>query len=130
MMEPVTKLKANIARTFGVSEWVIGLILLAFGTSLPELVVSVKAALKGNAEMSIGNIIGSNVANFSMVLGTASLVNPITLNMERSMFDIIATIVVSAVFIFVLANRLYNRATGVIFLSIALLVINNALQSI
>ena len=121
---------ANIARTFGVSEWVIGLILLAFGTSLPELVVSVKAALKGNAEMSIGNIIGSNVANFSMVLGTASLVNPITLNMERSMFDIIATIVVSAVFIFVLANRLYNRATGVIFLSIALLVINNALQSI
>ena len=80
--------------------------------------------------MSIGNIIGSNVANFSMVLGTASLVNPITLNMERSMFDIIATIVVSAVFIFVLANRLYNRATGVIFLSIALLVINNALQSI
>lgn len=121
---------ANIARTFGVSEWVIGLVLLAFGTSLPELVVSIKAALKGNAEMSIGNIIGSNVANFSMVLGTAALVNPITLNMERSMFDIVAACVISFVFIFVLANRLYNRATGVIFIAMAVLVINNALSTL
>lgn len=121
---------ANIARTFGVSEWVIGLLLLAFGTSLPELVVSIKAALKGNAEMSIGNIIGSNVANFSMVLGSAALVNPITLNLQNSLFDIVAVCIISFVFIFVLANRLYNRATGVIFLSLAVLVINNALSTL
>ncbi|MDQ1339721.1 MAG: cation:H+ antiporter [Campylobacterota bacterium] len=119
---------SSIARTFGVSEWIIGLLLLAFGTSLPELVVSVKAALNGNAEMSIGNIIGSNVANFSMVLGTASLVNPLTLNLQATMFDIAATIVVSFIFIFVLANRLYNRSTGIIFLSVALLVITNAFK--
>ncbi|MDQ1244142.1 MAG: cation:H+ antiporter, partial [Campylobacterota bacterium] len=54
----------NIARVFGVSEWIIGLFLIAVGTSLPELVVSVVAVKKGNIEMSIGNIIGSNVANF------------------------------------------------------------------
>ena len=121
---------AAIARTFGVSEWVIGLLLLAFGTSLPELVVSIKAALKGNAEMSIGNIIGSNVANFSMVLGSAALANPITLNMERSLFDIVTVVIISMVFIFVLANRLYNRSTGIIFLAIAALVVNNALTTI
>ena len=80
---------SNIARDFGISEWVIGLLLLAFGTSLPELIVSVKAALKGNAEMSIGNIIGSNVANFSMVLGTSAIVNPLTLDLKNSSFDII-----------------------------------------
>jgi cation:H+ antiporter len=59
----------NIARSLDVSEWIIGLFLISLGTSLPELVVSLVAVKKGNAEMSIGNIIGSNVANFSMVLG-------------------------------------------------------------
>jgi cation:H+ antiporter len=80
--------------------------------------------------MSIGNIIGSNVANFSMVLGSASLVNPLTLNLENSMFDILAMVVISMIFIFVLANRLYNRATGVIFLAMALLVVSNALTTL
>ncbi len=121
---------AAIARSFGVSEWLIGLLLLAFGTSLPELVVSVKAAMKGNAEMSIGNIIGSNVANFSMVLGSATIANPIVLNMERSLFDIVAVMVISMVFIFVLANRLYSRSTGVIFLSFAALVVVNAISAL
>jgi len=69
----------NIARDFGISEWVIGIFLISLGTSLPELVVSLVAVKKGNAEMSIGNIIGSNVANFSMVLGAASLINPLNL---------------------------------------------------
>jgi cation:H+ antiporter len=116
----------NIARGFGVSEWVIGLLMLAFGTSLPELVVSIKAALKGNAEMSIGNIIGSNVANFSMVLGGAALINPIKVNFQTSMYDIVTMIIVSLVFIFVLANRLYSKSTGVIFLSIVMLTLCNA----
>ncbi len=58
---------SSIARMFGVSEWIIGLFLISLGTSLPELVVSIVAVKKGHADMSIGNIIGSNVANFSMV---------------------------------------------------------------
>jgi cation:H+ antiporter len=117
---------SNIARSFGVSEWIIGLLMLAFGTSLPELVVSIKAALKGNAEMSIGNIIGSNVANFSMVLGGAALINPIKVNFQTSMYDIVTMVIVSLIFIFILANRLYSKSTGVIFLSIAMLTLCNA----
>ena len=119
---------SNIARMLGVSEWVIGLLLLAFGTSLPELIVSVKAALKGNAEMSIGNIIGSNVANFSTVLGGASLINPIVVDLHSVMFDVVALVVVSFAFVFVLASRLYNKTTGIIFLGFLFLIVTNALK--
>ena len=117
---------SNIARSFGVSEWLIGLFLLAFGTSLPELIVSIKAALKGNAEMSIGNIIGSNVANFSIVLGGASMVNPLTINMQNSLFDIVAMVLINFAFIFILANKLYNRATGVVLLAFISMVFYHA----
>jgi len=71
-----------IAKSFGVSEWIIGLLLIAFGTSLPELMVSLSAAKRGNADMIIGNIIGSNVANFTVALGGAALVNPIMIDIS------------------------------------------------
>ncbi len=105
----------NIARVFGVSEWIIGLFLIALGTSLPELVVSLTAVKNGNAEMGIGNIIGSNVANFSMVLGAASIINPLTVNLITAQFDIYVMIGVSITLLFITANRLYNK-TGAIFL--------------
>jgi len=110
---------ANIARTFNVSEWIIGLLLISLGTSLPELVVSVVAVKKGNAEMSIGNIIGSNVANFSMVLGGSSLMNPLHIDFISTKFDIIIMASASLVLLFILANKLYNKA-GAIFLFIIL----------
>ncbi len=65
-----------IAQNFGISEAVIGLTLLAFGTSLPELAASVAAALKGESEMSVGNVLGSNVFNLGLVVGTAFLIRP------------------------------------------------------
>ncbi|DAB28187.1 MAG TPA: sodium:proton exchanger [Sulfurimonas sp. UBA10385] len=117
----------NIARMFGVSEWVIGMFLIAIGTSLPELVVSLVAIKKGNAEMSIGNIIGSNVANFSMVLGSAALINPLTIDLIATKFDIMILIASSVTLTFILANKLYNK-TGAIFLLIILaLLIQNHL---
>jgi len=119
---------STIARSLGVSEWVIGLLLLALGTSLPELIVSIRAAMKGSAEMSIGNIIGSNVANFSMVLGAAAFVRPLGIDIEASLFDLVLVSIISFVFIFILANRLYSRATGVILLLFLAIMINNALQ--
>lgn len=118
---------SKIARSFGVSEWVIGLFLLAFGTSLPELIVSVVAARKGNAEMSIGNIIGSNVANFSMVLGSASLINPLKISLENSSFDIYIMIASSITLLFILANKLYNKAGGIFLLIIFALFVKNAI---
>lgn len=110
---------ASIARDFGISEWIIGIFLISLGTSLPELVVSLVAVKKGNAEMSIGNIIGSNVANFSMVLGAASLVNPLTVDLISTRFDMLIMLGASLTLLFILANKLYNKA-GAIFLFILL----------
>ena len=117
----------NIARDFGISEWVIGIFLISLGTSLPELVVSLVAVKKGNAEMSIGNIIGSNVANFSMVLGAASLVNPLTVDLIATKFDMLIMIAASIALLFILANKLYNKAGGIFLLIILALFIQNSL---
>ena len=117
----------NIARDFGISEWIIGLFLISLGTSLPELVVSLVAVKKGNAEMSIGNIIGSNVANFSMVLGAASLVNPLTVDLVATKFDMLIMIAASVTLLFILANKLYNKAGGIFLLIILALFVQNSL---
>ena len=84
----------NIARNFGISEWIIGLFLVAFGTSLPELTISIKSAMNNNADLAIGNIIGSNVANFTMVLGLSSLLNPLNVDLNLYFFDIAAAVIV------------------------------------
>lgn len=118
---------ATIARTFGISEWIIGLFLISLGTSLPELVVSLVAVKKGNAEMSIGNIIGSNVANFSMVLGAASLINPLRVDLVSTQFDIYVMAAASVALLFILANKLYNRAGAIFLLTILALFIQNTL---
>ena len=115
----------SIAREFGISEWIIGIFLISLGTSLPELVVSLVAVKKGNAEMSIGNIIGSNVANFSMVLGAASLVNPLTVDLITTKFDMLIMLVASVTLLFILANKLYNKAGGIFLLIILGLFIQN-----
>ncbi len=121
---------SNIARMFGVSEWIIGLFLISLGTSLPELVVSIVAIKKGNADMSIGNIIGSNVANFSMVLGGAALISPLMISIKENLFDISILISASIALLLILANKLYNKAGAVFLLLILALFVNNALQSL
>ena len=65
---------SEIARAFGMSERFIGLTIVAFGTSLPELVTSVTAARRGNADIAIGNIVGSNIFNILFVIGTTALI--------------------------------------------------------
>ena len=117
----------SIARDFGVSEWLIGIFLISLGTSLPELVVSLVAVKKGNAEMSIGNIIGSNVANFSMVLGAASLVNPLTVDLITTKFDMMIMVAASITLLFILANKLYNKAGSIFLLIILALFVQNSI---
>lgn len=73
---------AEIARRWGVSDLVIGLTVVAFGTSAPELAISVISALQGNAELSIGNVVGSNIFNVFAIIGVTALVMPI--KVERS----------------------------------------------
>jgi len=121
---------SSIARMFGVSEWIIGLFLISLGTSLPELVVSLVAIKKGNADLSIGNIIGSNVANFSMVIGGASILSPLSVSLSENAYDIGIMISASIALLLILANKLYNKAGAVFLLMILALFINNALTSI
>jgi len=118
---------SNIAREFGVSEWIIGLFLISLGTSLPELVVSLVAIKKGNAEMSVGNIIGSNVANFSMVLGASSLIHPLSIDIIATKFDLLIMAVASLTLLLILANKIYNKAGAIFLLTILALFIQNAL---
>ena len=68
---------SNIAKKFGISEFVIGLTIVGIGTSAPEMVVSCLSSLKGNADMAIGNIIGSNIFNTMMILGITALISPL-----------------------------------------------------
>jgi cation:H+ antiporter len=71
---------SDLARNFSISEHVIGLTVVAFGTSIPEIVASVTAALKGQSELSIGNIIGSNIMNILFVLGVTTTVSEIDID--------------------------------------------------
>jgi cation:H+ antiporter len=119
-----------IARSFGVSEWIIGLFMIAMGTSLPELVVSIVAIRKGNADMSIGNIIGSNVANFSMVLGSAALVAPLRVLREANAFDLSIMIAASLALLLILSNKLYNKAGAVFLFVILALFVQNSLSAL
>ena len=118
---------SNIARNFGISEWIIGLFLVAFGTSLPELTISIKAALNNNADLAIGNIIGSNVANFTMVLGLTSIINPLNVDLSANFFDIAAAFIVTLMLVFITANKLYNKSAGIALLVVLGLVIQNSL---
>jgi cation:H+ antiporter len=121
---------SNIARSLGVSEWIIGLFMISLGTSLPELVVSLVAIKKGNADLSIGNIIGSNVANFSMVLGSAALVAPLTIDLHANMYDVMVMVSASLALLLILANRLYNRAGAILLFVLLVLFIQNSVATL
>ena len=120
---------SSIAKSFGISEWVIGIIMVSLGTSLPELTVSISAALKGKVDMAIGNIIGSNMANTTVVLGAAALVNPLSIDASVYLFDIASMIIATLLLVFITANKLYNKSAGISLIIILGLFLNNTLQS-
>lgn len=81
----------EIAKVIGISERIIGLTIVAFGTSLPELVTSIAAARRGNADIAIGNIVGSNVFNTLFVAGTSALISPIVFESKFVLDTAVAT---------------------------------------
>jgi len=121
---------SEIARDFGISEWIIGIIMISIGTSLPELVVSISAAMRGKVDMAIGNIIGSNMANTTVVLGAAALINPMAINAPAYLFDIATMVVATLLLVFITANKLYNKSAGISLIIVLGLFLNNTLQSI
>lgn len=109
----------SIAISLGMSETLVGLTIVAIGTSLPELITSIVAAIKKESEIALGNIIGSNIFNIMFVLGISSTIRPIVLEQNLNL-DLILTIILTLlVMIFSTThNRKINRIEGIIILSI------------
>ncbi len=106
----------NIAKALGMSETLIGLTVVAVGTSLPELVTSVVAARKGETGLAIGNVVGSNLFNILFILGISAAICPIDVNIA-SIYDMLTLIVISLLtYIFSLSKGKIERAEGVTLL--------------
>lgn len=106
----------TVAAAIGISQTLIGLTVVAFGTSLPELVTSIVAARKGEVDMALGNVIGSNIFNILMVLGIAAAISPVAF-LTENIIDIAVLIVFSVIgWIMAWTKRELNRKEGIIML--------------
>lgn len=108
----------DLARAFGLSELVIGLTVIAAGTSMPEVATSVMAAIKGERDIAVGNVVGSNIFNLLSVLGLASLVSPIPLSVSPSAlafdFPVMIAVALACLPIF-FSGYVINRWEGLLF---------------
>ena len=116
---------SSIARKAGVSEFVIGLTIVGFGTSCPELVVSLTGALEGNADVAVGNVLGSNIFNVLFILGITALLSPVSMTADNRKRDIPETLLVTLLFLcFGMSHFLFgigeadglSRLDGAVFL--------------
>jgi cation:H+ antiporter len=106
----------TIARAAGVSETVIGLTLVAFGTSLPELATAIVAALRGHTEVALGNVLGSNIFNILLILGALFIITPVTVAPEILNFDIWALAAATLIAVPVmLTGKRITRLEGAVF---------------
>lgn len=113
-----------LAKRLKVSDLVIGLTIVAFGTSTPELVVNIIASLKGNTDIAIGNILGSNIANIFFILGISAIICPLIISKNTVWKEIplslLATVVLGVLsndtFINGAPNSILNRSEGIIFI--------------
>jgi K+-dependent Na+/Ca+ exchanger family protein len=106
----------KIAESFNVSENLIGLTIVAVGTSLPELVTSIAAAKKGNSGLALGNVIGSNIFNILFIIGASSVLNPINAA-EESILDVVVSLIITLlIFLWCRFRKCINFLTGIIML--------------
>ena len=108
----------SIARMIGISEWFIGITIVAIGTSLPEIVASIMAARRGQGEMAIGNIFGSNIFNILMVLGITSVIQP--LNIQEPIhpdLNIAVGITILLLVLLLLGKYFLKKLGGIVLLS-------------
>ena len=106
----------GIARKLGVSEWFIGVSIVALGTSLPELISSLIAAKKGHGEMAIGNVFGSNIFNILMVIGTTSLIQPLSIG-EEIYTDLIYTTALTCLLLLLIGmGNVISKRDGIILI--------------
>ena len=112
---------SEIASTLGVSDWLIGITIVAAGTSAPELATSIAALVKGNHGMSIGNLIGSDVFNLLGVLGVAAILKPLTIN-QSELYNILILVVALIILLIMMRTRWkLGKTEGIILLVIAII---------
>lgn len=120
---------SEIAKKFHIPEIVIGLTIVAIGTSMPELVVSVTSALDGHSDLAIGNVVGSNIANLFLILGVCSIIKPLRFKKETRLFEIPITIFSTIMLFFLCINgsnkelNMITREEGIILLLFCILFI-------
>jgi len=109
-----------VAEWFGLSEKIISVTILAIGTSLPELVTTVSAAIKKESDIAIGNILGSNIFNMLLIIGVSALIKPITYNLSYNMDMYIAMIAAFVLFLFayIPPKNQMSRMNGIVYLLI------------
>ena len=108
---------ASVAERLGVSALVVGLTVVAFGTSTPELIVSVQAAMEGFGGISIGNVVGSNIANIGLILGLSALIYPLKAHMQLIRFDTPIMIATALLFLVLFLDQRIGRIEGIVFLA-------------
>ena len=114
--ELIIKAAVYIATEFGISQLFIGITVLAVGTSLPELATGISATLRGEEEISVGTIIGSNIMNISFVLGLTAIILPLSIPAKAISVDILAVIIFSLLLLFsLLLFKKFNRMLGGIY---------------
>ena len=107
---------AGIATKFGIPQLIVGLTIVAMGTSAPEAAVSITAAMNGSADITIGNIVGSNILNVLIILGLSAVVFPLTVDKDTIKFDIPVTIFATLLLIFLGKDGNVTRIDGIILL--------------
>ena len=108
---------SGLARSFGVSPMIIGLTIVAFGTSAPEMLVSAMAAWQGNSGLAIGNAIGSNIANMALVLGVAALIAPLTVHSQTLNREFPLMLLVMLAGLALLWNGVLSRLDSLVLLA-------------
>lgn len=107
---------SDLASNLGISTFLVGIIIVGFGTSAPELFVSAMAALENKGNLALGNAIGSNITNIGMVLGSAAFIRALTVQRSTATIDIPVVIATSILAIALVADGLLSRLDGVILL--------------
>lgn len=105
-----------IARKAGISQFVIGLTIVGFGTSCPELVVSLTGAIQGNADIAVGNVVGSNIFNVFFILGVTALLRPVVMTEKNRKRDIPVTLGVTLILVLCGLGGLISRFEALLFL--------------
>lgn len=116
--EWLVKGAADAAIRLGVKPLVVGLTVVAFGTSAPELAVSILAAFRGSSDVAIGNVVGSNIGNLGLILGVVALLSPVAVKAQLLKLDIPVMIWSAVLLMFMLVDREITRVEGLVLASL------------